>query len=255
MSIFRVLFFWTVLVFNENSWCVVVAHRGASFEAPENTIASINLAWIQNADAVEIDVHLTRDGKVVAHHDKDTTRLTNKVMIIKETDSTNLRMLDVGSYKSPIYKGERIPFLEEAIDTIPPKKILVIEIKSGMNVVPAMTKIIEKSPKKPQIRFISFDYDALLQIKKNFPDNKAVYLLRRLPKYYLLKFNKINHDLIDGVSLEYSLINQQVIEKARKANLEIHAYTVNDIERARYLKKIGVDSITTDKPKEMLQNL
>ena len=93
----------------------IVAHRGASHDAPENTLASVNLAWKRKAPSVEIDVYLSRDKRVVVYHDKTTKRIGGRDREVKDQTLEELRQLDVGSWKSPKYKGEQVPTLEEVL--------------------------------------------------------------------------------------------------------------------------------------------
>ncbi|GAA4839205.1 glycerophosphodiester phosphodiesterase [Algivirga pacifica] len=237
---------------------MLVAHRGASADAPENTLAAVQLAWEQDADAVEIDIHLSKDGRVMVHHDKDTKRTANgPKKYIKETNSTALRSIDVGTfkgekYKGEKYKGEKIPFLEEVLATIPEEKHLVIEIKSGMDVVPAMTSVIKNSEKEEQVIFISFDFEAIVQTKKSFPDNKALYLCHYFEPFGTKKlFHKVKEAGLDGLDLNYKIIDSSVMELADLMDLEIHAYTVNELTEAKRLIALGVKSITTDQPAKL----
>src|SRR5699024_7790571 len=92
----------------------IIAHRGASHLAPENTLASVKLGYALGADAVEIDVHLSKDKQILVNHDSDTKRTAQgKNHIIADTDAEELRKLDVGSWKGEKYKGEKMPFLHE----------------------------------------------------------------------------------------------------------------------------------------------
>jgi glycerophosphoryl diester phosphodiesterase len=107
-----------------------IAHRGASYLAPENTMASAKLAWEMGADAVEIDIHLSKDNRIMVIHDSDTKRTCSekKNLIIEKTPSILLRDLDAGSWKGAEFKGEKIPYLTEIIETVPEGKTLVVEI-------------------------------------------------------------------------------------------------------------------------------
>ncbi len=96
---------------------LIIAHRGESYDAPENTLASINLAWQRDADAVEIDVRLSKDNKVVVFHDKTTRRLGGRNESVKNQTLEELKELDVGSWKSEKYKNEKIPTLTEVLAT------------------------------------------------------------------------------------------------------------------------------------------
>ena len=115
----------------------IIAHRGASHLAPENTLASVELAWRLGADAVEVDVRLTRDGRIVAIHDPTTDRTAGIHLEVAATHSSHLRRLDVGRYKHPRFAGERIPYLEEVLQTVPPGRQLFVEIKCGPQILPA----------------------------------------------------------------------------------------------------------------------
>ena len=101
---------------------LIVAHRGASRDAPENTIPSFNLAWEQGADAIEGDFHLSRDGQIVCIHDRDTKRLTGKRRAIKDFTLDELKSLDVGAWFGAAFKGTQIPTLAEVFSTIPQGK-------------------------------------------------------------------------------------------------------------------------------------
>ncbi|HSG69711.1 MAG TPA: glycerophosphodiester phosphodiesterase family protein, partial [Planctomycetaceae bacterium] len=106
----------------------IIAHRGASYDAPENTLASVNLAWEQNADAVEIDIWLTSDNQIVLMHDKTPKRYGGPDTLVSEMTLEQLRALDVGAWKDPRWKGEKAPLLSEVLPLVPAGKRLFIEI-------------------------------------------------------------------------------------------------------------------------------
>ena len=113
---------------------IIIAHRGESYDAPENTLASINLAWQRNDDAVEVDVHLTKDNRIVVIHDPNTKRITGQNKKIKNSTLTELQTLDFGSWKAEKWKDEKIPTIDEVLQTVPVNKKIIIEIKSGKNI-------------------------------------------------------------------------------------------------------------------------
>jgi glycerophosphoryl diester phosphodiesterase len=225
-----------------------IAHRGASFDAPENTLASANLAWEQGADAVEIDVYLASDNRIVAIHDKDTKRTTGgKNMVIKSTPSLVLRDLDVGSWKDIKYKGEKIPFIEEIIATIPDGKLLVVEVKCGSEIVPHMERVLHKNPKKDQIVFISFGWETITDLKEAFPGNKA-YWLSGSKQEVRKRMDEIVPAGLDGINLNFSIIDEEVVKEAKAKGFDVLAWTVNNPDEARRLQGLGVTHITTDRP-------
>ena len=234
-----------------------VGHRGASYLAPENTVASVDLAWKLGADGSEIDIYLTSDSRIVANHD-DTTKRTGGVdYTVIETDSNTLRTLDVGSWKSQDYKGEKIPFLEEIIATVPDNRLLVIEIKdSRPEILPPLKKIVDSSNKKGNFVFIAFDYNIICSAKKAMPDIPAYWLSGSRKDENTGKFLPHSDDLIakakagnlDGLDVHYGGVTNEFVTKLRKEDLGLYVWTVNDREVARDMIAYGVDAITTDRP-------
>ncbi len=233
-----------------------IAHRGASYLAPENTVAAANLAWELGADAVEIDVYLTKDNRVMALHDKDTKRTTGgkRNLTIKDTPSLMLRDLDVGSWKDAKYKGEKIPFISEIIETVPEGKKLVVEIKTGSEILPHLKRAIEKSGKKEQMIFICFGWETILDTKKEFPDN-ACYWLSSSKQGLKKKMEEAAEAGLEGVSLNYKIIDEEVVQMAKELNLEVLTWTVNDPEMAKRMTDLGVTAITTDRPKWLKEEM
>jgi glycerophosphoryl diester phosphodiesterase len=232
-----------------------IGHRGASYLAPENTVASANLAWQLGADAVEIDVWLSSDNRVLVIHDKTTKRVSGVDYPVKHTGSSELRKLDVGSWKDSRYAGEKIPFVEEVIETVPEGKSLVIEIKCGSEILPFLKEAVDKSGKIGQIRFIAFGWQTILDTKKTFPDNKC-YWLSSKESGLEEKMEQCAKLGLDGVDLEYSVVNEEVMNKAKELGMEVLVWTVDDPAEARRVADLGVKGITTNRPgwlREQLQ--
>lgn len=232
-----------------------IAHRGASFLAPENTVASAKLAWELGADAVEIDIHLSKDNRVMVIHDRNTKRTClGKNFEIKTTPSALLRDLDAGSFKSEQFKGEKIPFLSDIINLTPEGKNLVVEIKCGVEVIPHLQRILEKSEKTPQIVFISFDWEVIAETKKEFPSN-ACYWLSETKMGLKKKMEQSSEAGLEGVNLRYSIIDEEVMAQAKEMKLEVLAWTVDDPAEAKRLIALGVNKITTNRPRWLKEEL
>jgi glycerophosphoryl diester phosphodiesterase len=152
-----------------------VAHRGASDTCPENTILAFNTAWKNDADICEGDFHLTKDKKIVCIHDDNTLRVSGEKMIISESNYEDLLNLNVANY----FDGElneKIPTLEQVLDTVPGAGSFLIEIKSGVEIVPELMNILATTElTKLQIGVISFDKDVLRQVKEI--DEQTITLL------------------------------------------------------------------------------
>lgn len=234
-----------------------IAHRGASYLAPENTVASAKLAWELDADAVEVDVHLTKDNRVIVIHDKDTKRTcygkTN--LTIAKTPSILLRDLDAGVWKGEEFKGEKLPFLSEIIETVPDGKTLVVEIKAGGDeIIPALSRIVDNSGKKEQIIFISFGWKTILATHQEFPDNKCYWLSSVKPGLNK-KMEEAAAEGLTGVNLQYSIIDEEIMAQAKELNLEVLSWTIDDPEEAQRLTDIGVSGITTNRPKWLKEQM
>jgi glycerophosphoryl diester phosphodiesterase len=232
-----------------------IAHRGASYLAPENTVASAKLAWELGADAVECDVHLSADNRVMVIHDKDTRRTCNgKSFKIADTPSVVLRDLDAGSWKDPKYKGEHIPYLEEIIATVPEGKTLVVEIKSGSDVIPHMERILRKCKSKPEIIFIAFGWETIVDAKKAFPENRC-YWLSGSKQAALGKLQQIRDLKIEGINMQYSAVDEELIGKARELGLDVLVWTMDDPQEAKRLAALGITHFTTNRPDWLKQQM
>ena len=234
----------------------IVAHRGASHLAPENTLASAELAWAKKADAVEVDVYLSQDKRIVVIHDKTTKRTGGEELEVASTPAQRLRRLDVGSFKDKAFTGQRIPFLEEIIETVPQGRRLFVEIKCGPEVLSPLENAIEASGKRERIVFIAFDFETIKAAKRLMPD---------VPAYWLVGTKKdketeawIPHDPalvedvassgLDGLNVHYAGVTEQFASRVHAAGLGLYVWTVNDPAEARRLARLGVAGITTDRP-------
>lgn len=242
-----ILFAMTLLFIKGFGQVEVIAHRGASYLAPENTVASTRLGFELGADAVEVDIYLTADNKIVCIHDANTRRTTGADHQVKETGSRVLRSLDAGSWKSPDYKGEKIPFLKEVIQSVPEGKRLVVELKCTGEVLPYLKRTVGKHMKSREFTFISFDFQTIIETKKTFPGNPCHWLCSNRA---LLEKNLplVPGTGLDGVSLSFGLIDEEVAGNVRDLNLELYTWTVDDPAEALRLIALGVKGITTNRP-------
>jgi len=233
-----------------------VGHRGASYLAPENTLASMKLAWELGAEGAECDVMLTSDHKVVLFHDKNAKKLTGKNVNIKETSWEELKSLEIIPRETnlPEYSHETIPLLEDILAIIPGDRMLVIEIKTGPEILPHLQEVIEESWKSGKISFIAFDFETIKQAKSLYPD---------VPCYYLSSFKAdINKHFdvcvesrLDGVDLRHNIIDQDLVERCHASGLDVWCWTVNDMQTAQKMKTFGVSAVTTDRPAWLKEKL
>lgn len=223
----------------------VIAHRGASYAAPENTMAAVNLAWKKGADMVEIDVYLTADDRVMVIHDATTGRTGDKDLKVKESTSEELRTVDVGSFKGEKFKGAKIPFLKEVIASVPEGKQLFIEIKGTGEAIPFIKDAIEGSGKKEQMVIIGFNLKTVTNSKKAMPQI-PVYWVQSTP-FDTDIIQKAKKHGLDGVDVNYEGLTKEFVAACRKANMDLYVWTVDEKAAIKKMAKLGVDGITTNR--------
>ena len=246
---------------------LIIAHRGASHDAPENTLAAFKLAWEQNADGIEGDVYLTKDGKIVCFHDKTTKRTAGGVdLSVADSTLEKLRKLDVGSWKDPKYAGEKAPTLDEVLALVRPGKLFYIEVKCGPEILPALEESLGRSKVAPeQLRIISFNADVIAQAKLRMPKIKGMWISGykqdkatgqwRPDRATILK--TLKETKADGFNsnANFEMFTPKFVEELRGMGLEVGAWTVDKAPDARKLKEMGVTAITTNRPAFIRQSL
>lgn len=244
---------------------MIIAHRGASHDAPENTLAAFNLAWEQGADGIEGDFYLTKDGQIICTHDKDMKRTAGREVKVAEANFQELRKLDVGSWKNAKFAAERMPSLKEVFATVPQGKKIFIEIKCGPEIVPQLKKEVASASLKPeQMIVIAFDAQVIAAVRKEIPAIKAHWLTSYKEDKATGKWSPTLDQVlatlkrIDATGLDtnaHKLIDEPFVKALRDARYEFHCWTVNDPVIARRFIGLGVDSITTDRPAWLRQQI
>ena len=237
---------------------LIVAHRGASRDAPGNTIPAFQLAWEQGADAIEGDFHLSKDGEIVCFHDADTERVAGTQLVVRQSTLAELKQLDVGATHGVAFNGTRIPTIAEVFATIPEGKKIFIEVKCGAEIIPTLLNEIDQSGlTQEQIVVISFNKQVIQQLKIKAPQYKASWLC----SFKKQKTGEITPSLAtvlktlkqiqaDGLSSN-TAVPASVIEAVSQQGYEWHVWTINDLKTARRMQALGVLSITTDVPGTM----
>lgn len=236
----------------------IVGHRGASYDAPENTLAAIRLAWEQQADAVEFDVWLSRDGQIVLAHDQDTKRTAGVDRLISEQTYAELRRLDVGKWKHERYAGERMPLLSDVLPTIPAQRRVLIEVKCGPEIVPELERVLAAASRPPaETAIISFQDAVVAACKRRLPQYRAYWIVSLKQDKETGAWNHSAAELVararelqaDGLDLQAcALIDRRFGDEVRQAGLELLVWTVNDVALARRMIAAGVQGVTTDRP-------
>ncbi len=247
----------------------IVAHRGASHDAPENTVAAQRLAWEQGADAVETDIHLTKDGRIIAIHDKTTRRTTGTDGTVAQLTLADLRRLDAGSWKAAKFAGEKLPTLDEQLALIPAGRKLLVEVKVGPEIVPELQRTFARAGvSERNLTIISFNADSLREVRRLLPRYRTLYLMGYKvpdPKVKNAKRPPAIDEVIrearaagfTGLDLQHTWpLTKADVQRIKAAGLELHVWTVDDVAIARRWIDLGVASITTNRPgwlREQLQ--
>jgi glycerophosphoryl diester phosphodiesterase len=219
---------------------LVIAHRGASHDAAENTLAAFRLAWEQGADAIETDLRLTADGAIVAFHDEDGARLLRDPRRIRDLTLAEL-------------SARGVPSLREVLDTVPDGKHVVFELKE--DVVEPLSRELAGAPHE-RLTLIAFDAEMLARAKRALPRCRALWLFgnyaaarlrgRALGERLASEVRQLG---LDGVDLRLSArLNRHLLEPLHEAGLTIFVYTVNGGIACRRCARLGLHGITTDMP-------
>jgi glycerophosphoryl diester phosphodiesterase len=237
----------------------IIAHRGASCDAPENSRSAVELAWRHGADAVEADFRLTRDGRIVASHDDSLQRIAGVDWHISDHSLDELRHLDIGGWKAPRWSGERIATLEELLSIPhPPAARFYVEIKSGPEISGELARVASASD-WPQERIVLICFSARVLVA-------ARQLLPVSPTYLVVEFlqdphtgvwypdadeclaEAVRHELTGLDLMAARAMDRELIGRIRSAGLDLCVWTVDEESEARRLIAEGVRRITTNRP-------
>ncbi len=240
---------------------LIIAHRGASALAPENTLAAVRLAWELGADAVEVDLRLTRDEAVVVIHDETGRRTAGEGRHVRDVSVDEIRQWDAGRWKGAKWAGEPVPELDALLRETPPGRSLVLELKEGASLARRVREVVAASGfPGERLWLIAFDYETIRAAKELLPGSRALWLF----KDYAAQPRETSGELgrwladraagagLDGVDLcRHPRLTGELVSELHARGLSVFVYTVNDPAEARRLGAAGVDGLTTDDPAAM----
>ena len=234
--------FENVAIFHETK---VMAHRGASTEAPENTMAAFQKAIDDMADYIELDVQLTNNGEVIVMHDSNAYRTTGVDANIVNMTYKEVKTLDAGSWFSDEYVGENVPSLKEVLELTQGKIKLNIELKptdNGIALAKNTVRLIEKYNMVNDCVITSFSESALKAVKTYNQEIKVGYILSAAyGDFYDMKN-------VDFFSVNAAFLSKRTIDAIHNSGKRVYAWTVNNKESIKNLTNKGVDGIITDNP-------
>jgi glycerophosphoryl diester phosphodiesterase len=236
---------------------VIFAHRGASAHAPENTLAAFELALEQKADAIELDVKLSADGRAVVIHDSTLNRTTGTHGRVKDLSLAELQSLDAGSFFSERYGGEKIPTLEDVFEAVGKRTVINVELTNYTTprdqLVETVCMLVKKFGLQKHVLFSSFFASNLSKARAYLPEVPRGLLafdgwLGAWARSFGFNFGRYQalHPYLKDVT-------PQQVQRVHRLNRRIHVWTVNAAEDMRRLFHWGVDAIFTDDPQLAVQ--
>lgn len=233
----------------------VIAHRGASSHAPENTLAAFRKAKALGLNWVEFDVMLSSCGEAVVIHDETLERTTNGHGKVCDYTYAELATLDAGSWFNPAFAGEKIPTLAEVIQLLMQQKISAnIEIKPSQGREAATVKkvlsVVQQywHPQAAAPLISSFSHDVLLMVHQLMPSSQLGFLMHEWQADWMDFCDRIASVAVD---VNEKILTQEKVKEIKASGRSLLAYTVNQVERARELFSWGVDAVFSDHADEI----
>jgi glycerophosphoryl diester phosphodiesterase len=231
-------------VARRNQQVLVIAHRGASAAAPENTLAAFRLGADLGADFVELDVQESEDGEVVVVHDSDLMKVGRSPLKIWEAPGAELRAVDIGSHKGPQFAAERVPTLAEVFALCKGRVRVVVELKSyghSQRLEERVVEIVEAAGVGNDTIFMSLDHDMSRRLKALRPSWRVGVLVAKA-------IGDLTSLGADFLAVEASLATRAFVRRAHRAGQDVYVWTVNDPAWMFASMANGVDGLITDVP-------
>jgi len=233
----------------------IYAHRGSSGTHPENTLAAFREAASLHVHGVELDVHLTKDGKLVVIHDESIDRTSSGTGYVKDMTLSELRAFDYGGWFSSDFAGEKIPTLEEVLEIFQSTTHHVnIELKSDIfpyeGLGNKVLHAIETYQMADRVVVSSFDHEAIREFKRSAPHIEVALLSMEVlvDAYDYARFIPA-----DAIHIFLPTALRKMTKEALLKGAIIRVFTVNEVEHAQALNEIGVHAIFTDFPEKMME--
>lgn len=246
----------SVWKFIDQNQPLVIAHRGASSLAPENTLASVKKALQLGVDVVEIDVHRTKDRELVVIHDSTIDRTTPGSGAVRNYTLPALNDFDAGGWFDASFAGERIPTLRAVLETTKDKAILLIELKSNRAEVPTIN-LVKELGMTDQVIIQSFKFEHIKKVNEKAPEIPTVLLVSE-PKHSSNPqkaatwiTNTAEYSNATGIGIRHNWLTPELIELAMRKDLAIFVWTVDKSADLQKFIETGVQGIITNRPQDL----
>lgn len=228
----------------------LIAHRGASAHAPENTMAAFRLALSMGARALELDVHQTKDGHLAVIHDEDLKRTGGRRANVRELSWSELRRVDVGSWFDARFAAERVPELEDVLGLAGRGVEVHVEIKHGSSLYPGIEKrvvaAVARRRARKNIIVSSFDHDALERARALSAGLRVGYLLGRAPVE--TAYAQMRALGAESLNLGLRQVSARAVLACHRRGFKVLVYTVNDQKQLARMARLGVDGVFSNFP-------
>jgi glycerophosphoryl diester phosphodiesterase len=238
---------------------LVIAHRGSSGAAPENTLTAFRRAMEVGSDMLELDVHLSKDGQVVVIHDDTIDRTTNRKGKVANYTLDELKQLDVGTWFGSQFSGEKIPALREVLDLARGRILVNIELKEGdhgqytiLDLADRTIQEVERAGMLEQVLFSSFDPTALERTHKN---NSKAHLALLYNKRWDAPQEIVLGRPFSFLNCRKTVLRQSNISRAHQEGFKVMVYTLTTEEEMKHFVQLGVDGIITNYPDHLIEIL
>jgi glycerophosphoryl diester phosphodiesterase len=236
---------------------ICIAHRGFAGMVPENTIISFQKAMAFNPDAMEFDLHLSKDGELVVIHDSSVDRTTNGKGKVAEFTLAELKILDAGSWFDKKYAGERIPTFAEVLSLTKNKVNLLIELKAAGTAEKAIP-MLEQFDMLDQVIITSFNPEYLKIAKQLNPQISMMHIFHTNPNEkdtispltYTSRTLAVSANLM---AINYGAVTPELNQTAHQRGLIIGVYSVDDEQDIQAMVDLGVDNITSNYIERLLK--
>jgi glycerophosphoryl diester phosphodiesterase len=229
---------------------LVLGHRGASADAPENTLAAFRLAMKQGADGVELDAWRCATGEVVVFHDEDARRIAGSPLRVKDATLAELRALDVGAHRGAAFRGERIPLLAEVLDALP-RAVVNVELKSSgldLGLAAEVARVIARARAEDRVIVSSFDYRLLGAFRAAAPHLPVGLLFEHGQAWRLEVALALTLMGAAAVHPERVLVTPARMAEWKARGLAVNVWTVDAPEDAERLVALGATALITNVP-------
>ena len=236
---------------------IIVAHRGDSAHAPENTLAAFQRAWKKGADAIELDVHLTRDKRIAVIHDEHAQRTTACDQFVRDMTLQELQAHSAGRWFHPAFAAEKVPALEQVLAQVPAGKRVFIEIKCAPDIVPYLKRVVDRSGlAADQVVILSFSLQVLRAARPVFKSMELLWnvdmrrsTLKRWTPSISQLIRTARQERLDALGIRYcSGVTAEFVRTLRDTPLRLFIWTTDSLRNARKLERMGVDYLAMNDP-------